>query len=367
VVYKSLYRLFALLLICIYSLCLRQADAFPHLSSVDDLQLLQSAALRCALNGQLDRSISLQQKAVGIAIREYGADSPAVADMYFHLGTLALEASEFQKAQDALSESVRINPTSVAARVKLAEILRLRGHPEAAQQQALTAVTSHKFAPEARQELALCYLDLGNMTKANQQFFNLSQIILGKPLTNSEPVSVYSSTAAPAAASSNNPMPAVQEEHSVIRSLTTHSRPSNPNAAALLNSTSAAQALMQKAYQQSLQMISKSKAHKSGASTSRSAGTKKHQHAAGNSGQKAHQGSLVPPPPEATPSYPGVVPVGSQDAASHSRSKKRTHTPSKSTDENTQGSAQESTQDDKGTPSQSSDFLLDWASVKNKK
>jgi hypothetical protein len=358
--------LFTLLLACSYIGCLK-ADAIPILGSADDLKLLQSAALRCSLNGQLDRSISLQEKAINMATRQYGANSPVVADMYFQLGVIALEATEFQKAQDALAQSVRINPSSVTARVKLAEILRLRGRPEAARQQALAAVANHKFAPEARQELALCYLDTGNVTKANQQFFSLSQILSGKTPISTDSAAKYSASTAPVVLPSNSTMPplnsaAVQAEHSIIRALTIHSRQLNNNPVQVISKRAA-------------QISSKSQARSHPSSHSASVHQRRassRSHAEGGSAG----GSLVPPPPDAAPSYPGVVPAGSQSPPPHhTAAHPRRHTPAPEADNSAKesdSSAPDTTADTKASQStspsssQGGDFLLDWGGVKKK-
>jgi hypothetical protein len=155
-------------------------------------------------------------------------------------------------------------------------------------------------------------------------------------------------------------------EHSVIRALTAHSRQPNLN---ILNSASAAtQAFIQKASKQlSIQMNAKAKTHESHHSHSGSSSRRRPHEA----GAKAQQGSLVPPPPETAPSYPGVVPV--EQPPSRPSRQKRPHTSEATASEgskDTQDNAQE-TQADKGAssaaPAQNSDFLLDWASVKKKR
>lgn len=338
--------------------------------------------MRYALSGQFDRSIPLYERATAIAIRQYGDDSQVVADMYFNLGAVALEASEYQKAENALNQSVRINPSSVMARVKLAEILRLRGHPEAAQRQALAAVQKHRLAPEAQQELALCYLELGNLSRANEQFFNLSQVLSG---------------IAPTAASSGLPSTYKHDNTNTSALEVLKAHPKQPALNVPLNSSNtsasisaaataaaASQAMLQKAYEQlRLQKTSRLKAtsgqRKARTHGGSSAGSGSDHHAGSHS--KTHGGSLVPPPPDTVPTYPGVVPVGGGNAPpaelrAHAQLRKRASRHGQGEDKDTgtaQTSVQEPAQEEKASrsspsasSSQDSDFLLDWASVKRK-
>lgn len=143
-------------------------------------RLLQSARQE-HLKGDEDASLAFYERATRLAMHEYGPNSSLVAAIYYEMGVIALQSAKFQKAEDFLSESVRLNPQAVAPRVKLAELLRLRGRAEESLRQANAALSKHHDSIEARQALALSFMQLKDPIMSTKAFAQLDAVAHGRP------------------------------------------------------------------------------------------------------------------------------------------------------------------------------------------
>ncbi len=156
----------------------------PMLASSGDqeIQSLRAQAVEEHLKGpdHDDAALDLFEQAERLAQKQYGADSGYVADLLTEMGIIAADAHKPQTAERYLTEAVKIKPTSLSARVKLSEVLRIRGNQEEASKQAILALQKHQNSVEARQALALAYLDMGQKAKATQAYYYMDQVMKGK-------------------------------------------------------------------------------------------------------------------------------------------------------------------------------------------
>ncbi len=146
---------------------------------METLKRLRSAAVEELLQGHHAGALELYNQVTGLACKEFGANSSYVSNLCFEMGSIALEADKFQQAEEYLSQAVKIKPTSITARVKLAELLLLRGRPDEAKNQAEKALIQQGNNLAARRVLAISYLKTDNPAKATQAFAYLNAIING--------------------------------------------------------------------------------------------------------------------------------------------------------------------------------------------
>ncbi len=139
-----------------------------------DAPALRSIAFEHYLSGDSDAALDYYQKAVDTASREYGADSSYIAQLYYEMGTLALDAKKFLKSESYLQKAVQHNPNSIMARVKFAELLQLRGKNDEALQQIQAALAKHSGSPEAREALVIWLQSNKKMARAIHESYNLS-------------------------------------------------------------------------------------------------------------------------------------------------------------------------------------------------
>ncbi len=129
--------------------------AAQALNASGNPQELRTKALESWLRGDIDGAEQGYRSAIEEAEHQYGAKSAFVGDLYYEIGTLALENGKFDKAEKWLNTSVELRPNSTMARVKLAQLYRLqRNDPRmgiAHIQQAL--YRSKGTSLQARQEL----------------------------------------------------------------------------------------------------------------------------------------------------------------------------------------------------------------------
>jgi hypothetical protein len=130
----------------------------PLSSPTESIRALRSQALEKRMKRDTQGALDAYEEALELSKKEFGANSTYVAQIYYDLGSLALESNKFQRAEDYLTNAVRINPNSVAARVMLADLLITRERPEEAARQAHQALIKHPNAETARQVLARAYL-----------------------------------------------------------------------------------------------------------------------------------------------------------------------------------------------------------------
>lgn len=147
---------------------------------VDEIKQLRNSAVEAQARGQLDAALGLYTDAVRLAQRSYGSNSTYVGDLYFDMGMIAFGDSKYQKAEAWLSEAVKRNPYSVTARMKLAELYRLKGQQRQARQLAQRVLSRNANSLEAREILALSYQDEGNVAKATQECARIAAVLDGK-------------------------------------------------------------------------------------------------------------------------------------------------------------------------------------------
>lgn len=177
----------------------------------DSPQELRAIAFRRTLEGHHDTALDFYQKAIEKSTKEFGANSTYTGDLYFEMGMLAFNMSKFTTAEYCLTKAVQINPHAVVARLKLAELLRIREKPAAAQAQVQQSVEHNINSPEARQQL-VTYLQETNPAAAAKHSFVLHQILLGIPVKPTV----------------KKPAPAKEENPSSIKKPSAADKPSTP-------------------------------------------------------------------------------------------------------------------------------------------
>lgn len=180
---------------------------------------LRSIAFEHYLSGDTEAALDYYQKAIDTASREYGQDSSYIGQLYYEMGTLALDAKKFVRSECYLQKAVQHNPNSVMARVKFAELLQLRGKNEEALQQINAALAKHSNSPEAREALVIWLQANHKTARAIHESYNVtrvaagnavappvSQTVLAKTETKpAEPAMIAAATPIPAPASTSAP------------------------------------------------------------------------------------------------------------------------------------------------------------------
>lgn len=183
--------------------------ARPALSSArsnadgDDVHSLRDIAFQKSLDKDVDGALEFYQRAVDRARTEYGDTSTYVAELYYEMGSLALDNGKPGKASDCFQQAVQHNPNCVMSRIKLAETLRMR-HPDKpglALQQIQAALRKDGSSPEARQALVSWLISQHNYPAAVRESYALSRLL--EPTATASvppPTPVAVPTAAPAPA-----------------------------------------------------------------------------------------------------------------------------------------------------------------------
>lgn len=101
---------------------------------------------------------------------EAGGDPPFNANTRFAAGQLAESQNQFDKATQQYQEALKLEPNHLGAEFSLAALLtRQRRFPEAiVEWQKYIEITKH--APEAYNDLALCYESAGQVDKAEETY-----------------------------------------------------------------------------------------------------------------------------------------------------------------------------------------------------
>lgn len=167
---QPLLPVFLLLLIIIPA---AQARNYGSLS--EDPRSLREVAFEHYIDNDPNTALDFYQKAVDRAIKDYGADSTFVGDLYFEMGVLAFDAGWFQKAETYLTKAVQQNPNSIVAKVKLAELLEVRDRPDLALNQIQSALAKKRNSSEARQALVMWLIKQRNAAGAVRESYVLSQ------------------------------------------------------------------------------------------------------------------------------------------------------------------------------------------------
>lgn len=145
----------------------------------DDPYNLRISAFQCYIEGQTETALETYQKAAKRAIQEYGDDSTVVADIYFEMGSLAFDAGKENTAESCLHEALKRNPNSEMARIKLAEIYRIRSKSDQALVQIQTCLRKNKSSIAARRALVQWLQEKGFVALATQESYVLSQVAGG--------------------------------------------------------------------------------------------------------------------------------------------------------------------------------------------
>ncbi len=172
-----------------------------------DAPALRSIAFEHYLSGDSDAALDYYQKAVDTASHDYGADSSYIAQLYYEMGTLALDAKKFLKSESYLQKAVQHNPNSIMARVKFAELLQLRGKNDEALQQIQAALAKHNGSPEAREALVIWLQSNKKMARAIHESYNLS--VAANGVTVPPPVPVLAKQTEPTVVAVAIPTPPV--------------------------------------------------------------------------------------------------------------------------------------------------------------
>ncbi len=145
----------------------------------DDPYNLRVLAFQCYIEGQTESALETYQRAVKRAIEEYGDDSTVVADIYFEMGSLAFDAGKENTAESWLNESLKRNPNSEMARIKLAEIYRVRSKHDQALAQIQTCLKRNRSSVAARKALVIWLQEKGFVALATQESYVLNQMATG--------------------------------------------------------------------------------------------------------------------------------------------------------------------------------------------
>jgi len=141
----------ALSLMLYVSFCAPQQQAQAMVGALDSPMDLRLAAMESLLKGDPERSLSLYSTAIEAASRQYGANSMFLADLYYEAGNLATKQDLFDKAENYLSQAVKINPRLSMARMELAELQKRRQKPMEALEQIQSDLAAHPESVVARQ------------------------------------------------------------------------------------------------------------------------------------------------------------------------------------------------------------------------
>ncbi len=141
---------------------------------LDNPPALREIAFKHYLENKQESALDFYQKAIEKSIKEYGANASYTSEVYLEASTVALNLSKFTLAESYLNKAVTINPNSLVARLRLAEVLKLRQKPEAELAQIELAIVHHQLSPEARSKFVI-WLQQNNPAQASKQAFLINQ------------------------------------------------------------------------------------------------------------------------------------------------------------------------------------------------
>ncbi|HEY9869357.1 MAG TPA: tetratricopeptide repeat protein, partial [Candidatus Obscuribacterales bacterium] len=122
----------------------------PLLPTTITPNTLRANAIDEYVKGNTDSALDIYEQAADLASRQYGGNSYYVGDLYYEMGSIALQGAKFQRAEAYLTQAVKIRPNSVTARARLVDLLLLRGRKDEAREHAKQAVIKHPDSLEAR-------------------------------------------------------------------------------------------------------------------------------------------------------------------------------------------------------------------------
>ncbi|MGD9684598.1 MAG: tetratricopeptide repeat protein [Candidatus Obscuribacterales bacterium] len=118
-----------------------------------DPRQIRQQAFQYYLENRFDEATELYQEAIDLARESYGEKSSFVADLYYEAGSMCLEEGNFSMASRYLPQAVKVNPNYTTARVKLADLLMMKGKSDEAFGQIGEALRRDPNSIEARRQL----------------------------------------------------------------------------------------------------------------------------------------------------------------------------------------------------------------------
>jgi tetratricopeptide (TPR) repeat protein len=348
---------------------------------IDSPQALRAIAFSRCLENRPDTALDFYQKAIDKSCQEYGANSTYTGNLYFEMGNLALRMSKFSTAESCLTRAVQINPNSDIARLKLAELLRLREKSSQARGQIQQSVQHNVNSAVARLWMIAALQD-NNPAAATKQSFYLHQILNGVPIkvpvqpkpipttseqTKTESQSGQSAVKAASARTAIQAITKVKGKSDLETRANTKAGKKNPSAPQALVAKEPRKAVT--AHRQAEPKVSKAQEAKASKRTSAKATIASHPHLS--------KGALVPPPPTDSPVFQGLVPrldPSGPEIQLKTQAKVTKKPPAAKPDNelSTKPSASAADKAAKASASSASaqendpDFLIEWASVKKK-
>lgn len=168
--------LFALLLTIVYG----PTNLAQSAKQVQNITMVRAQALEAELNNQPDAAIALYDKALNLACLEYGPASSYVGGLYVDLGNICMRSGKVQNAENYLRQAIKCSPNSRLAKLKLAEVLALKGRDEASTKVLEQLVSKKPNELSARRALAMGFQQHGNFAKANREFALIQDVASGR-------------------------------------------------------------------------------------------------------------------------------------------------------------------------------------------
>ena len=165
----------SLIATAIFLLCSQVSYAKQPDSLAADPYTLREIAFTHYLDNDVEVALDFYEKAVNQAIKEYGAESSCLGDLYYEMGAIAFDSGKFQKAETYLKQAVHINPNLLAARLKLAHLLEVREQPTQAYEQIRQVLAIKSDSREAMQALTLWLIRQKNTAAAIHEAYVMSQ------------------------------------------------------------------------------------------------------------------------------------------------------------------------------------------------
>lgn len=145
----------------------------------DSIRQYRGQAMGMAMNNDTEQALAFYSQALTLAKQEFGATSPYVAEIYFDMGVVALESDKFEHAENLLKESIKLNPNSMIARLKLGELMNKRAQYDEAAKQARYVLSRQKDNIVGRYVLAEAYAQNDNSVKSMQEYFYMDALANG--------------------------------------------------------------------------------------------------------------------------------------------------------------------------------------------
>lgn len=142
----------------------------------EEIKMLRSQAVEAQFQGKPGVALDRYEQALRTAKGAYGDNSPFLAEIYYDMGSLEM-GHDFDKAESFLNQAVRLNPNSSAVHLRLAELMRVKGHPADAVRHAAFVLSKHRDDLVAHQELAMAYERNDDTLRAYREYSALGQLV----------------------------------------------------------------------------------------------------------------------------------------------------------------------------------------------